>query len=93
MLSRLNAKCCLVDYVPNAIDNWYMRKNAKLPKALGKKIQKKRYEMGFTQEELGYKVGISRAYMGYIEKGRYAPSLEVLEKIAKALKTSLNKFF
>jgi DNA-binding XRE family transcriptional regulator len=26
------------------------------------------------------------AYMGYVEQGRYAPSLEVLNKIAKVLK-------
>jgi DNA-binding XRE family transcriptional regulator len=70
-----------------------MRKNAKLPKVLGKKIQKRRNELGFTQEELGDKVGISRAYMGYIEQGRYAPSLEVLEKIAKSLKSPISDFF
>ena len=70
-----------------------MRKNAKLPKVLGKKIQKRRNELGYTQEELGDKVGISRAYMGYIEQGRYAPSLEVLEKIAKALKSPISDFF
>lgn len=63
-----------------------MRKNAKLPRVLGKKIQKRRKDLGLTQEDLGDKVGISRAYMGYIEQGRYAPSLEVLEKIAKQLK-------
>ena len=67
-----------------------MRKNAKLPKVLGKKIQRKRTEMGLTQEKLADKVGISRAYMGYIEQGRNAPSLEVLEKIARVLKTSIN---
>jgi len=70
-----------------------MRKNAKLPKVLGKKIQKRRNDVGYTQEELGDKVGISRAYMGYIEQGRYAPSLEVLEKIAKALKSPISDFF
>lgn len=70
-----------------------MRKNAKLPKVLGKKIQKRRQDIGLTQEELGEKVGISRAYMGYIEQGRYAPSLEVLEKIAKVLKTPISNFF
>jgi DNA-binding XRE family transcriptional regulator len=70
-----------------------MRKNAKLPKVLGKKIQKRRKELELTQEELGDKVGISRAYMGYIEQGRYAPSLEVLEKIAKALKSPISNFF
>lgn len=69
-----------------------MRKNAKLPRVLGRKIQRRRREMGFTQEELADKVGISRAYMGYIEQGRNAPSLEVLGKIARVLKTSINIF-
>ena len=69
-----------------------MRKNAKLPKVLGSKIQKKRKEVGITQEELGHRVGISRAYMGYIEQGRYAPSLEVLEKITRILKVKLKLF-
>lgn len=70
-----------------------MRKNAKLPKVLGKKVQRRRKELEYTQEELGDKVGISRAYMGYIEQGRYAPSLEVLEKIAKVLKSPISNFF
>jgi len=67
-----------------------MRKNAKLPKVLGKKIQRKRNEIGLTQEELADKVGISRAYMGYIEQGRNAPSLEILSKIARILKISID---
>ena len=79
-----------MDYEFNIFDNYHMRKNAKLPKVLGKKIQRKRTEMGLTQEKLADKVGISRAYMGYIEQGRKAPSLEVLEKIARVLKTSIN---
>jgi DNA-binding XRE family transcriptional regulator len=70
-----------------------MRKNAKLPKVLGKKIQKRRKELELTQEDVAFKIGISRAYMGYIEQGRYAPSLEVLEKIARVLKTSISSFF
>ncbi len=70
-----------------------MRKNAKLPRVLGKKIQKRRKQIGLTQEELADKIGVSRVYMGYIEQGRNAPSLEIMEKISKALKTSLNSFF
>lgn len=46
--------------------------------------------MGFTQEDVAYKVGISRAYMGYIEQGRNAPSLEVLRKIAKVLRLTID---
>lgn len=62
-----------------------MRKNAKLPKVLGKKVQRFRKKTGLSQEAVAFKVGISRAYMGYIEQGRNAPSLEVLEKVAKVL--------
>lgn len=46
--------------------------------------------MELTQEEVAEKVSISRAYMGYIEQGRNTPSLEVLQKVAKVLKTSLS---
>lgn len=67
-----------------------MRKNARLPKILGRKIQKRRHEVGLTQEELADKVGISRAYMGYIEQGRNTASVEVLSKIARILKISID---
>ena len=70
-----------------------MHGNAKLPKSLGKKIQRKRKDLGLTQDELAEKVGISLTYMGFIEQGRYAPSLEVLNKIAKALKIPLSDLF
>lgn len=70
-----------------------MRSNAKLPKKLGKTIQKRRKELDITQEGLAEKIGISRAYMGFIEQGRNAPSLEILEKIAKNLKMPLSDLF
>jgi transcriptional regulator with XRE-family HTH domain len=70
-----------------------MRSNAKLPRVIGKRIQKRRKEVGLTQEELAEKAGISRAYMGYIEQGRNAPSLEILEKIANLLKLPLKELF
>lgn len=70
-----------------------MRKNAVLPKNLGNKIQKLRNKQDLTQEELADKVGISRAYMGYIEQGRATPSLEVVEKVARALKVNLRDLF
>lgn len=66
-----------------------MRKNAKLPKIIGKRVQKLRKELGLTQEDVAFKVGISRAYMGYIEQGRNLPSMELLEKVARVLKVNL----
>ncbi len=62
-----------------------MRSNAKLPRQLGNRVQKLRKQSNLTQEKLAEKIGVSRAYMGYIEQGRNTPSLEVLQKIAKSL--------
>lgn len=73
-----------------SLNNWGMRKNAKLPKVLGKKVQQARKKTGLSQEAVAFKVGVSRAYMGYIEQGRNVPSLEVLQKIAKVLKVKLS---
>ncbi|MDD4106734.1 MAG: helix-turn-helix transcriptional regulator [Candidatus Shapirobacteria bacterium] len=70
-----------------------MRKNAKLPKLLGKRIQKMRKIAGLTQEGLAEKVNVSRAYIGYIEQARNSPSLELLEKIARILKIDLKDLF
>lgn len=51
-----------------------MRKNATLPKIVGARISKKRRELGLTQEELAFKVGVSGVYIGYIEQARHVPS-------------------
>jgi len=67
-----------------------MRSNAKLPKIISKRIKKRRNDLGMTQEDLAEKVGVSRVYIGYVEQGRNSPSLEILEKIAKALKVKLS---
>jgi len=67
-----------------------MRKNAKLTKIICKRIKKYRSEVRMTQEDLAEKVGVSRVYIGYVEQGRNTPSLEILGKIAKALKVRLS---
>ncbi len=70
-----------------------MRKNARLPRILGRKIQRMRKRSKLTQEKLAEKVGISITYMGFIEQGRYIPSVELLEKLSKALKIPLSNLF
>ena len=64
-----------------------------LPKVMGKRIQKARKKIGWTQEELASKVGISAIYMGFIEQGRNAASVPVLSKIARLLKIKLSDLF
>jgi transcriptional regulator with XRE-family HTH domain len=68
-----------------------MRSNAKLPKIISKRIKKYRGELGLTLEDLAEKIGVSRVYVGYVEQGRNTPSLEILEKIANALKIKLSE--
>jgi transcriptional regulator with XRE-family HTH domain len=48
-----------------------------------------RKEQGLSQEDLAHKAGIDRTYIGYIENAKHNVTLGVLQKIAKALNTSL----
>lgn len=66
--------------------NVEVRKNAKIKKVVGKRIQRARRSVGLTQEALAERVDISRVYMGYIEQGRNIPTLDLVITIAKALK-------
>jgi putative transcriptional regulator len=60
---------------------------------LGRKIQKLRKSLDFTQEELAKKISISRTHMGHIEQGRESPSLKVMEKLARTLKVKVSDLF
>jgi transcriptional regulator with XRE-family HTH domain len=53
---------------------------------LATRIRAGRERAGLTQQELANRVGITRVYVAKLEGGdRDAPSLPVLERIAKAL--------
>lgn len=60
---------------------------------LGKNIRNLRKEIGWTQECLAEKAGISVPFMTQIELARKTASLEVIEKIAKALNVSYTQLF
>lgn len=62
-------------------------------KKLGKNIAKQRKVRGITQQELADKLGTARAYIGHIEQGIKSPSLETVEKIARALKIPAKELF
>ena len=55
-------------------------------KRIGENIKKFREKIGRTQEELARDAEIHVSYLSRIERGVVNPSVEVLEKIAKALK-------
>ena len=58
-------------------------------KLLGGGIRKYRKLAGFTQERLAEKVDLNPVYMGQIERGFKVPTVDVLLRIAKALKVRL----
>lgn len=60
---------------------------------LGKRLSEVRKKKGITQEELAFKAGLNRAYIGYIERGERNPSVHTIAKIALALDTELPELF
>lgn len=56
-------------------------------------IRRIRKDRNITQEALAHEAGLNRAYIGYIERGERKPSVETLEKIAKALKVRVFELF
>ena len=64
-----------------------------LAKKLGNNIKIFRKKLKLTQLELSMQADIAEDYLQSIEVGRRKPSLDVLEKIAKALKIELYELF
>lgn len=60
---------------------------------LGTNIRTLRKKMGWTQEKLAEKAGISVPFMTQIELARKTASLEVIENIAKVLNVSYERLF
>ncbi len=56
-----------------------------LREKVAKNIRKKRLELWISQESLAVSSGLHRTYMGLIERGVANISIDVLEKVAKAL--------
>jgi DNA-binding XRE family transcriptional regulator len=58
---------------------------------IGSHIKVVRNSRHVSQETLAHTVGISRAYMGFIEQGRNMPRVEVLINISEALNVTLSQ--
>lgn len=54
-------------------------------KNIGKEVQKRRKELGYTQESLAEILNVSTVGIRHIERGVRAPSLQMLLRIAKRL--------
>ena len=57
------------------------------------KIKELRKELGFRQEDLAAKLGVTRQTINAIENNKYNPTLELAMKLAKLLKVSVEELF
>lgn len=55
----------------------------------GKRVPELRNEQHISQEELAFRCGIHRTYIGAIERGEKSPTLNTIEKIAKGLNVQI----
>ena len=59
----------------------------------GDKVREFRKEKGYSQEELAYRSGLHRTYIGMIERAEKNITLINIEKIANALEMNIYNFF
>lgn len=57
--------------------------------ALGKEIRRLRQERGYTQEALAFAAGVDRSYLGSVERGDNNVAFLTLNKLCKALQTTV----
>ncbi len=65
----------------------------RLKTILGKNVKYHRYRKKLTQEKLAEVLNVSSNYVGRLERGQHSPSLDKIEKIAKALDVKAFELF
>jgi CheY-like chemotaxis protein len=66
---------------------------ADLKALLGAAIKAERSALGISQEELAYRADLHRTYISDVERGARNPSIESIEKLARALQISVSMLF
>jgi transcriptional regulator with XRE-family HTH domain len=59
----------------------------------GERVRALRTAKGYSQEELAFRAGVHRTYLGGIERGERNPSLKNIAAIAEALGVALSELF
>ena len=57
----------------------------KLREIVAGNLRRVRREKGFTQEELAYRAGLDRNYVGMLERCENSPTIDTLERLALVL--------
>lgn len=66
---------------------------ASLKKKFGLRLKTIRTDRGLTQEQLAELLDVTIDTVSKMERGVHGPRFELLEKIARALRTPVNVFF
>ena len=56
-----------------------------LNQTFARSVRNLRHDLGLNQAELGEQSGLTRNYIGMIERGETSPTLDAVEAIASAL--------
>ena len=62
-------------------------------KQFAKRLRALRKKANLSQEELGFKAGLHRTYIGSIERAEQNISVDNIHKLAKALKVPVEELF
>ncbi|MBH0178418.1 MAG: helix-turn-helix transcriptional regulator [Nitrospira sp.] len=54
----------------------------------GRKVVRLRKRLGISQEELAFRAEVHRTYISQLERGLKSPTLSVIMRLSRALKTS-----
>ena len=60
---------------------------------LGARIKELRKRLGISQEELASRAGMHWTYLSDLERGRQTPTVDVVNRVARALGVTLAEFF
>lgn len=64
-----------------------------ISETIGKRLRKRRTDLGYSQELTSEKAGLHPAYIGQVERGEKNPTIESLEKICNALQYPMEDLF
>lgn len=70
-----------------------METDKTLLQEFGLKVQQRRKKLGISQEELAYRAGFHRTYIGMIERAERNITLSNIKRLADALGVELKELF
>ena len=70
-----------------------METDISLLKDFGQKVQKRRKDLGISQEELAFQAGFHRTYIGMIERAERNITLSNIKRLADALQINIKDLF